>query len=81
MSNEIQERVGTIAGKVWGFLSENGESTVAQIKKGVLKGIQMPMADTIVSMALGWLLRENNLVLRETGKGKGYRLLIDLKKE
>jgi hypothetical protein len=80
MNIVLQDRVGTIAGKVWQFLNDNGESTIAQIKKAVLEDIQIPMADAVLSMSIGWLLREDNLILTESGKGKGYRLLIKLKK-
>lgn len=78
MTSEIQARVGLISGKIWQYLHENGETSIAQLKKAVVVELDVPMADSMLAMSLGWLLREDKLILAETGKGKGYRLMIDL---
>lgn len=80
MTSDIQARVGMISGKIWSYLFENGETSIAQLKKSVVVDLDVPMADSMLAMSLGWLLREDKLVLSETGKGKGYRLMIDLSK-
>ena len=80
MNESIGGKVGMLSGKIWEHLSKNGETSVAKLKKSVLKEQDIPMGDYIVAMSIGWLLREDNIVLRETGNGKGYRLMVDLRK-
>lgn len=56
----IEEKAGVLAGKVWEFLNENGEST----EKEIMKGIKTRRSSELY-LALGWLLREGKL--NETG--------------
>jgi hypothetical protein len=60
--------IGQTAGAVYRFLERNGDSTLAQIKKGV----DAP-AD-LVTMALGWLAREEKLRFVQTGRIKKISL-------
>lgn len=60
--------IGQTAGAVYRFLEQNGDSTLAQIKKGVAAS-----AD-IVTMALGWLAREEKLRFVQTGRIKKISL-------
>ncbi len=55
----LQDLVGENAGKVWRLLNEKGELTFTQIKKE-LKG-----KNEDLYMAIGWLLRENNIYCHE----------------
>ena len=54
----LKDSVGTDAGRIWHLLNEKGEMTFAQIKKD-LKG-----KNEDLYMAIGWLLRENNIYSR-----------------
>ena len=53
---QLEEKAGILAGKVWEYLNENGEST----EKEIMKGIKVRRA-TELYLALGWLLREGKL--------------------
>ncbi|KOH46226.1 winged helix-turn-helix domain-containing protein [Sunxiuqinia dokdonensis] len=53
----IKADIGNNAGRIWQYLDEKGESTLADIKKDLLlKGSE-------ARMALGWLARENKIFL------------------
>ncbi len=65
----MKNKIGEIAGKVYRFLRENGESSLSEITKNV-EGSRSK-----VNMAIGWLAREDNLSFVDKGNGKG----IDLK--
>jgi hypothetical protein len=51
--------IGIIAGDVWHYLSENGESSPIKIKSAV--GI----SNSILYLALGWLSREDKIVIEQ----------------
>lgn len=55
------ETIGAVAGQIWAYLSENGETSVANLKKQLeLKGDQ-------AGLGLGWLAREDKLVINQKG--------------
>ena len=57
------ETVGTFAGAVWTALNENGAQNAKDLKKAAkLK------TDKDLYLALGWLLREDKLVITEDDK-------------
>ena len=57
------ETVGTFAGAEWTALNENGAQNVKDLKKSAkLK------TDKDLYLALGWLLREDKLVVTEEDK-------------
>lgn len=58
MINEI----GLAAGDVWQYLEWNGACTIEQIKKA------LPLKESVVFMAVGWLAREGKLSLDVEGK-------------
>lgn len=61
-------QIGEIAGKVWMFLKQNGESNLNQLKKGI-------KADPNVTLqAIGWLAREDKLRIEKTGRFVTYAL-------
>ncbi len=61
-------QVGEIAGKVWMFLKQNGESNLNQLKKGI-------KADPNVTLqAIGWLAREDKLRIEKKGRFVTYAL-------
>ncbi len=58
-----QEKVGELAGAIWEALNEQGTLTVKDLKKAV-----KAKTEKDVFLALGWLLREDNVSLAEEGK-------------
>ena len=61
-------QIGEIAGKVWMFLEQNGESNLNQLKKGL-------KADPNVTLqAIGWLAREDKLRIEKKGRFVTYAL-------
>ena len=57
------QKVGETAGKVWTALSENGKMTTKELKK-----VTKAKAEKEILLALGWLLREDNIVVEEVEK-------------
>ena len=64
----MKDRVGELAGYVWRFLEDEGETSVS----GVSKNIDAPKSK--VDMALGWLARENKIEFVEKSRGRAVRL-------
>lgn len=58
----INPQVGETAGKVWQLLSSEGPQTQAQIKK------KLNESNELVSLALGWLAREDKLDITQEKK-------------
>ena len=60
--------IGDTAGKIWKFLDSHGEANLNQIKKNV-------KADpNLVLQAVGWLARENKLLIEKKGRFVTYTL-------
>ncbi len=60
MHNEI----GGMAGKIWKYLNEKGESSLNKLKTGIKAG------DRLFHMGVGWLAREDKIKF-SAGKKKG----------
>jgi hypothetical protein len=60
--------IGETAGKVWGFLQKHGEADLKQIKKG------LKVDSDLISQAIGWLAREDKLVIEHRGSLITYSL-------
>ncbi len=61
-------QIGEVAGKVWMFLKQNGESNLNQLKKGI-------KADPNLTLqAIGWLAREDKLRIEKKGRFVTYAL-------
>jgi hypothetical protein len=54
--------IGNVAGEVWGLLCNNGEQTLAAVKKSVDAPPELVLA------AIGWLAREDKLEFTTTGR-------------
>ena len=66
--NMMNELIGTAAGQVWEYLSNNEEVTMAAMKKDLeLKGDE-------ATMAIGWLAREDKVELSKKGASVKIRL-------
>ena len=59
----MTETVGTLAGAVWTALNENGALATKDVKKAA--GLK---SDKELSLAMGWLLREDKLNVADNGK-------------
>lgn len=65
----MNEEIGVAAGQVWQALADNGELSLAQLKK--VTGLNAPLLD----WAVGWLAREDKLAFtRESAKSGSFRL-------
>lgn len=65
----MNETIGKTAGKVWEYLADNGETTIANLKK------ELSLKADEASMALGWLAREDKLDFVK----KGVKNIIKLR--
>jgi DNA-binding transcriptional regulator GbsR (MarR family) len=73
---ENQEAIGMFAGKVWTVLnSEKGTLKIDVLKK------QTGLSDSELWAAIGWLARENKIVLFSEKKGKKAFYYVCLKLE
>jgi hypothetical protein len=59
----MTETVGTLAGAVWTALNENGALNLKDLKK-----VAKIKTDKDLYLALGWLLREDKVVVAEADK-------------
>jgi hypothetical protein len=59
--SEISSKIGVAAGEIWRYLSENVETTPIKIKAS------LGMSSTTLYLALGWLLREDKVDIRQVG--------------
>jgi hypothetical protein len=57
------QKVGETAGKIWSALNENGKMTTKELKK-----VTKAKTEKDILLALGWLLREDNVVVEEVEK-------------
>lgn len=60
---KMTENVGLLAGSVWAALNENGSMTSKDLKKAT-----KIKTDKDLYLALGWLLREDKVVVTEEDK-------------
>lgn len=56
--------IGETAGEVWAVLDQNGPQTFAKLVKAVGKPRDMVM------QAIGWLAREEKIVIEEDGRSR-----------
>jgi predicted HTH transcriptional regulator len=54
--------IGDIAGKIWHYLNENGSSSVSKIST------ELDANKNDVQRAIGWLLKEDKLVIEIKGR-------------
>lgn len=64
----MDEKIGELAGCVWRFLEDEGESSFS----AVAESVDAPRSK--VSMAIGWLAREDKLKFRDEGRGSKISL-------
>jgi len=59
---EMNEHVGSTAGKIWHMLNDHGPQTMAQLKK------KLNGTGELVGFALGWLAREDKVDISQDKK-------------
>ena len=65
----MMETIGQTAGQIWNYLNENGETSVAKMKKDLdLKG-------NFAELGLGWLAREGKVEMSKKGTTTNVRLV------
>jgi hypothetical protein len=64
----MEHEIGTAAGVIWNHLKQNGESSIAQLKKGAK--LKSPVYD----WAIGWLAREGAIAI--TQQKRSYRIRL-----
>ena len=57
----IKTEIGDIAGYIWKYLDKEGETTYSELKKAIIE--KHAIEDYFFVMAIGWLLRENNITI------------------
>ncbi len=60
--------LGIVAGEIWHFLDEHGETTLSNLVTGLDK------KRDIILMSLGWLAREGHVIVTE--EGQDYRVAL-----
>jgi predicted RNA-binding protein (virulence factor B family) len=68
--SEMSWEVGFVAGEIWRFLSQNGKSAPIKIKA------TLGVSNTMLYLALGWLLREDKIIVNPTTE---YSYKVSLK--
>jgi len=63
------EQIGEIAGRIWQYLSDNGETSVAVLKK------KLEIKGELAPLGLGWLAREEKIAFEKKGNSIKVALL------
>jgi hypothetical protein len=71
----MNHRIGHVAGKVWRTLGEKGQVPVNQLIDAIDDD------QDLVTMALGWLARENKVVFHETNTNRHATVMVALTPE
>lgn len=64
----LMKDVGETAGRVWSVLQEKGPQSLNALKK------QVKAPGDVVVMSIGWLAREDKLVLEQKGRVQVFKL-------
>ena len=65
----MMETIGQTAGQIWNYLNENGETTVAKMKK------ELDLKGNFAELGLGWLAREGKVEMSKKGTATNVRLV------
>jgi len=65
---EMNEKIGSDAGRLWTVLNENGIKTVKEVKK------LTKLTDKEIYAAIGWLAREEKLTFEQKEDDKEFSL-------
>jgi hypothetical protein len=71
---------GEMAGWIWHHLHRNGETSLADLKQHVLNEAGDKFSNLNFFAGLGWLLKEDKLIIRKTDEnGSEYDVFVSLK--
>lgn len=70
MSEDINETIGAAAGKVWQYLSDNGQASASRLSE------EVGLDKNVVQRALGWLAREGKISLERKGRNEFVSLIF-----
>ncbi len=62
------DEIGLTAGRIWGFLVENDSGSLNKVSK------ELDVPRDLILQAVGWLAREDKLVIEKTSRGRMIRL-------
>ncbi|HIS89695.1 TPA: winged helix-turn-helix domain-containing protein [Candidatus Avigastranaerophilus faecigallinarum] len=65
----MMETIGQTAGQIWNYLNENGETSVAKMKK------ELDLKGNFAELGLGWLAREGKVEMSKKGTTTNVRLV------
>lgn len=65
----MMETIGETAGQIWNYLNENGETTIAKMKK------ELDLKSNFTELGLGWLAREGKVEMSRKGTSTNVRLV------
>ncbi len=71
MSLDLNEAIGAAAGKIWSFLSENGQASASKLAEGT------GLDKNDVQRGLGWLAREGKIGVERKGKNEFFSLAAE----
>ncbi len=57
----MRDQIGLTSGEIWKYLTEKNNATVIELKA------KLGVSNTLLHLALGWLMRENKIELLESG--------------
>ena len=57
----LEEQIGFSAGEIYNYLSENGTTSFAKMKK------ELDLKGNFADLGLGWLARENKVEIQQKG--------------
>lgn len=57
----MRDQIGLTSGEIWKYLIEKNNATVIELKS------KLGISNTLLHLALGWLMRENKIELLESG--------------
>ena len=63
------EMLIAVTGQIWNYLNENGETSVAKMKK------ELDLKGNFAELGLGWLAREGKVEMSKKGTTTNVRLV------
>ena len=58
----MKDDIGKVAGEIWHYLAENGETTVSKLIR------ELDEKERMTLMGIGWLAREGNLAFEHRNR-------------
>jgi hypothetical protein len=74
----MQVLTGEMAGWIWHHLDEKGDSSLADLKKHVLKRAGEKFSDINFFTGLGWLMKEQKINMTKLTEKSGEKVMVSL---